>query len=69
MKQESIPIGCVPPAWKPYILHFQWLPPDVTRGVPSSDAQEEEGVRSPDLMSREGTQPDLSWGQGGYPTM
>ena len=22
-EQESIPLGCVPPAWKPYVLQFQ----------------------------------------------
>ena len=29
-KQEIIPVGCVPPTWKQYML--QWLPPDVTGG-------------------------------------
>ena len=23
LKQESIPVGCVPPAWKPYMDHHQ----------------------------------------------
>ena len=29
-EQESIPVGCVPPTCKPYVL--QWPPPDVTSG-------------------------------------
>ena len=29
-QQESIPLACVPPVWKPYML--QWQPPDVTPG-------------------------------------
>ena len=28
-KIEIIPVRCVPPAWKPYMLQFQWPPPDV----------------------------------------
>ena len=28
--QESIPVGCAPPTWKPYT--FQWPPPDVAPG-------------------------------------
>ena len=31
-KQESIPVGCVPPTWKPYMLQVQWPPPDVVLG-------------------------------------
>ena len=31
-EQESIPVGCVPPALKPYMFQFQWSPPDVTGG-------------------------------------
>ena len=31
-KQESIPVGCVPPVCKQYMI--QWPPPDVTRGGP-----------------------------------
>ena len=31
-KQESIPVGCVLPAWKPYVRQFQWPPSDVTGG-------------------------------------
>ena len=30
--QESIPLGCVPVACKPYVL--QWAPPDVTQEGP-----------------------------------
>ena len=29
-EQESIPVGRVLPAGKPYMLQFQWPPPDVT---------------------------------------
>ena len=31
-KQESIPVRCVLPAWKLYVLQFQWPLPDVARG-------------------------------------
>ena len=31
--QESIPVGCILPAWKLYVLQFQWPPPDVVPGV------------------------------------
>ena len=30
MQQESISMGCMLPAWEPYIL--QWPPPDVAPG-------------------------------------
>ena len=33
-KQESIPVGCLPPVCKPYVL--QWPPPDVTPGAGGS---------------------------------
>ena len=33
--QEGIPVGCVPPAWKLYML--KWPPPDVTSGGLSSE--------------------------------
>ena len=35
-KQESIPVKCVLPAWKLYVLRFQWPLPDIAlgRGVP-----------------------------------
>ena len=29
-KQESIPVACVPPTWKPHVLQFQLPPPYVT---------------------------------------
>ena len=29
-EQESIPVGWVLTAWKPYLLQFQWPAPDVT---------------------------------------
>ena len=28
-KQEIIPLGCVPPSWKPYMV--QWQPPEVLK--------------------------------------
>ena len=31
-KQDSIPVGCIPPAWKPYLLQFLLSPPDVAMG-------------------------------------
>ena len=34
-KWSRIPVGYVLPAWKLYVLQFQWSPPDVApRGVP-----------------------------------
>ena len=27
---STIPVECILPAWKPYVLQFQWPPPDVT---------------------------------------
>ena len=27
-EQKNIPVGCVPPAWKPNVLQFHWSPPD-----------------------------------------
>ena len=35
LEQESIPIGCLPPTRKPYML--QWPPPDVIRRGFSSE--------------------------------
>ena len=32
-KQDRIPVGCIPPAWKPYAFQFQLPSLDVTRGV------------------------------------
>ena len=32
VKQESILVVCALPTWKPYVLQFHWLPPNVTRG-------------------------------------
>ena len=32
-KQESIPVGCISPASKTYVLKFQWPPSDVALGV------------------------------------
>ena len=32
LKQDNIPVVCVPPAWKPYVLHFQFRLPDVAEG-------------------------------------
>ena len=34
-KQETILVGCIPTAWKPYVLQFQRLPPDGSlMGIP-----------------------------------
>ena len=27
---DNIPVGCIPPAWKPYLFQFQLPPLDVT---------------------------------------
>ena len=40
-KQESIPVGRVPQAWKLYLLQFQWPPPDVTRKGPKMNKLEQ----------------------------
>ena len=32
--KKAFPVGCILPAWKPYVLHFQWPPPDVILWVP-----------------------------------
>ena len=63
--QDSIPVGCVPSAWQPYV--FQQSPLDANTGgghqvkkfeqVFSNDHQmsvEGEGSRSPSLVSRTG---------------
>ena len=34
VRQESILVRCVPPAWGPYVLWYQWPPSDVTPGSP-----------------------------------
>ena len=31
--KDSIPLGCIPPAWISYMLQFQLSPPDVTGGI------------------------------------
>ena len=31
-QEESIPVGCIPPPWKPYVLKFQLPRPDVIGG-------------------------------------
>ena len=57
-QQENILVGFIPSTWKPYMLQFQWPPPDVTSmGVPRYDFQ---GRKVPYL-----TLP----GGGGYPTI
>ena len=35
LKQECISEGCIPPAWKLYVLQFQLPQPDIARGRPS----------------------------------
>ena len=32
VKPDSIPLGCIPPAWKPYVFQFQLPPLDITWG-------------------------------------
>ena len=32
--QESFPVGCIPPVFKPYMHHFHWPQPDVVLWVP-----------------------------------
>ena len=71
MVQESIPVGCVPPAWKSYVFQFQWPPADVApwyggtlpekvlTGLQTS--QPDVASRgSPGLMSRWGGAPHLT---------
>ena len=36
-KQESIPVGCIPPTWKLYMLQFQGPQPDFTLGSPPNE--------------------------------
>ena len=39
-KQDSIPVGCIPPTWKPYVVQF-WLPPsDVAGGKGRSPTEQ-----------------------------
>ena len=44
--QESIPVGCVPATWKPYLFQFHWPPPDVTPGGPRFDVRKGGGLIS-----------------------
>ena len=70
-QQDSILVGCIPLAWKPYMLQFQWRPPDVTLGVTkwtnskqvfSDHHQMSLAGGSPGLISRgQDTLPELSW--------
>ena len=65
VQQDSIPVGCIPPTCKPYLLQFQLPPPDVApRGGGGPQMNKFEQVssdhhqmslgrgRSPGLMSR-----------------
>ena len=49
VKQENIPVGCLSPACKPYML--QWQPPDVTlgRGDPQVNKFEQIQCWPPDV--------------------
>ena len=31
-KQERIPLGCLPPIWKTYMIQFQWPPYQMSLG-------------------------------------
>ena len=61
--QDSIPVGCMPPAWKSYILQFQLPSLDITPGGRSSNEQVWTGLQwsPPDVTCRGGSQNEQVW--------
>ena len=59
LKPESIPLGCVPPTRKLYMLQVQWPPPDAPPGGPLIDKFEQ--VSSEHQMLLAGWSPGLMY--------
>ena len=54
ISQDSIPVGCIPLAWKLYVFQFQLLPLDITPGGGYHDQMSLVGVGiTLDITSRE----------------